>query len=129
MSDLLIGEIAKKVGIATSAIRYYESIGLLPQPSRVNGRRRYDKAILKQLKMIRITQSFGWTLEEIRESLVDVPQHVPFSERWKGRAPQKISELELIIANAQQKKKLLEQGLNCVCVDVDDCSLAEPFNH
>lgn len=125
MSDLFIGDVANQTGIATSTIRYYESIGLLPQPQRISGRRRYNRTIFKQIKSIRMAQSFGWSLDEIKESFVDAPSHIPFSARWKARVPEKISELEALIQKATETKKFLEIGLECDCIDIDDCQIID----
>ena len=61
-SGMTIGEVARQVGIATSAIRYYEEIGLLPPPARVNGRRRYDWSAVQRLCVIEYAQQAGFTL-------------------------------------------------------------------
>jgi MerR family redox-sensitive transcriptional activator SoxR len=64
---LRIGELAERAGLATSAIRYYESIGLLPEPYRVSGQRRYGDDTLKRLEFIAGAQQAGFTLREIAE--------------------------------------------------------------
>src|SRR6476620_733823 len=64
---LLIGELAKRAGVATSAIRYYESIGLMPEPYRVSGQRRYGDDALDRLEFISAAQQAGFTLREIAE--------------------------------------------------------------
>ena len=65
MDDLAIGDVARRAGIRPSALRYYESIGLLPQPRRVNGRRRYDESTVRMLKLIQLAQGAGFTVAEI----------------------------------------------------------------
>ncbi len=56
MKELTIGQIAQRAGIQTSAIRYYESIGLLPSPKRVNKRRYYDLSVLRRLGLIQLAR-------------------------------------------------------------------------
>jgi MerR family redox-sensitive transcriptional activator SoxR len=63
---LTIGEVARCTGVSTSAIRYYEEAGLLPEPERVGGKRRYEKEILRRLALIRGAKGAGFTLGEIR---------------------------------------------------------------
>ncbi|MFN8563711.1 MAG: MerR family transcriptional regulator [Anaerolineae bacterium] len=63
--DMTISEVARRVGVRTSTLRYYESIGLLPAPKRVSGRRRYDSAVLQRLEIIRTAQQAGFTLAEL----------------------------------------------------------------
>ena len=70
MPDLTIGEVARRAGVATSSIRYYERIGLLPEPDRLSGQRRYDAAVLGRLGFIGVAQSAGFKLREIK-ALVD----------------------------------------------------------
>lgn len=66
----MIGEIARRVGVATSAIRFYEEAGLLPQPGRTSsGYREYDRSVLDRLAFIRAGQAVGLTLAQLREVL------------------------------------------------------------
>ena len=69
MEDLAIGEVARRAGIRPSALRYYESISLLPQPKRVGGRRRYDESTVLMLKVIQLAQQAGFTVAEIQTLL------------------------------------------------------------
>ena len=65
--ELTIGEVARRAGVATSSIRYYESIGLLPEPDRLHGQRRYRSDVLGKLGFIGVAQSAGFKLDEIKE--------------------------------------------------------------
>ncbi len=62
MTELMIGEVARRAGVRPSALRYYERAGLLPTPRRINGRRRYDPGVLQRLDAIRFAQRAGFTL-------------------------------------------------------------------
>ena len=121
MSDLLIGEVAREMGIATSTIRYYESIGLLPAPERVSGWRRYDRSVLTKLKAIRAAKNTGWSLDEVKEMTVESTDHLSLCEQWKLNAPEKMQELDLIIEQAQKMKAKLEASLACECQDLEAC--------
>ena len=68
--EFTIGEVARRAGVATSSIRYYERIGLLPEPDRLGGQRRYDADVLGKLGFIGVAQSAGFKLREIKE-LID----------------------------------------------------------
>src|SRR5215203_2359679 len=68
-SPLTIGQVARQAGLATSAIRYYESIGLLPEPERLSGQRRYAPDVLRRLGAIDVAKQAGFTLEETRALL------------------------------------------------------------
>ena len=65
MEELTIGEVARRAGIRTSALRFYESIGLMPLPKRVSGRRRYEENTVQMLKIVQLAQDAGFTIAEI----------------------------------------------------------------
>src|SRR5437868_13347789 len=94
MDQFTIGEIASNVGVRTSAIRYYESIGVLPPPRRVNGRRRYDEEVLKLLSIIQVAQKAGFSVAEIKTLLSGFPPGTPASTRWQRLAERKLVEVE-----------------------------------
>lgn len=125
MQLFTIGEIARQVGVATSTIRYYESIGLLPPAQRVSGKRRYDGGILEKLGVIRLAQEAGLTIAEIQTLLHDFPTDTPPSERWQTLATKKIVELDTLLNRVQRMKALLEQTLQCHCATLEDCATVE----
>ncbi len=118
-----IGEIARAANTAASTIRYYESIGLLPEPPRRSGRRIYDASTLTRLKMIHVAKQAGWSLNEIRLILNSQSQGGHFSQQWKAMAQQKLVELDDLIAQAQAMKALVRQGLACDCISAETCDL------
>jgi MerR family transcriptional regulator, redox-sensitive transcriptional activator SoxR len=118
-----IGEVAGRAGLKASAIRYYERIGLLPEPERVSGQRRYDDSVLKRLAVIEFAQRAGFTLAETRTLLNGFSASVPPSTRWRKLADRKLPEVEALIARATAMKQLLEEGLDCECLSLDDCGL------
>lgn len=120
-----IGELARQAGMATSAIRYYERIGLLPPSKRVNTKRRYDESTLQKLSVIRMAQHAGFTIAEIQTLLHEFPVDTSPSERWQGLASKKIVELNELINRVQAMKSLLEQTLQCHCVRIEDCATVE----
>jgi len=123
MENFEIGVIAQRAGIQTSAIRFYEQVGLLKAPERVNGRRRYDSEILQQLRVIQIAQQAGFTLNEIGTLFSGFSKDTPVSDRWREMATRKIDEVEALISKAQRMKQVLEEGLRCGCVELADCLL------
>jgi MerR family transcriptional regulator, redox-sensitive transcriptional activator SoxR len=125
MQNFGIGEIADRAGIAASAIRYYEQIGLLPSARRVSGKRRYDLSILQKLRMIRLAKQTGLTIEEIQVLLHDFPENTPPSIRWAALAQGKIAELDEKMLQIQQMKSMLEKALECECPTLEDCVLDE----
>lgn len=118
---LSIGEVAARVGLRTSALRFYESIGLLPAPKRVNGRRCYEESILQRLAILQLAQKAGFTIREIDELFHGFAADAPPAERWQVLADKKLAELDAMIARAQQMKALLEHGLRCNCLRLEEC--------
>ena len=122
---MAIGEVARRAGINASAIRYYEKAGLLVEPARANGRRRYGPEVLDLLAMIRVAQRAGFTVAETRTLMDGFSAQDPPSERWRVLAREKLSEVEALIVRARAMKRLLERGLRCECLSIEDCALLE----
>lgn len=110
---MTIGEVAQIIGVATSTLRYYESIGLLPAPQRVNGRRQYSADVLPLLTMIQLAKDANFTLDEIQEFIHGFPVDMPLSERWRAIAARKLREIDAAIRQAQETRALLEETLYC----------------
>jgi len=123
MANMTIGEVAERAGLQPSALRYYESAGLLPRPERVNGRRRYDPEIIYLLRAIGIAKQAGFTIEEMRQLFREREASEPFSEVWDRFARQKLAEVEALIERAHQMKALLETGLECGCLGMQECAV------
>jgi DNA-binding transcriptional MerR regulator len=116
-AQLAIGELARRTGSATSALRYYERIGLLPPAERTGGRRHYPPASAERVALIRLCQDAGFTLAEIRELLADGSRR----RSWNRLAERKIDELDARIAEAQHARELLEHALGCPHRDLLSC--------
>jgi DNA-binding transcriptional MerR regulator len=123
-SSLSIGEVAREAGIATSRIRYYESIGVLPEPERVSGRRRYSPEVLRRLATIDVAQQVGFSLDEIRQLLNadDEPAHL----RLRRLAASKLPEIDELIQRATAIRRWLEMTSACECESLEVCSLFDP---
>jgi MerR family transcriptional regulator, redox-sensitive transcriptional activator SoxR len=119
--DLTISEVAQQAGLRTSAIRYYESVNLLPTPKRVSGQRRYSPDVLRRLSFIQVAQAAGFTLAEMQTLFNGLNGGEPLSERWRTLARKKMSEVDALILRAYGMKTMLENGLNCGCLSLDEC--------
>jgi MerR family redox-sensitive transcriptional activator SoxR len=126
METLSIGEIARRTGLKTSAVRYYEDAGILPTPQRVNGRRVYTDGAVRMVEVLRFAQRAGFTLEEIRTLFHGFGTDTPLNERWERLAEAKLRELDDLIVRAERMKEAIRKGLNCGCVKVEDCVLPSP---
>jgi MerR family redox-sensitive transcriptional activator SoxR len=123
MSTLLtIGEVARRAGVRASAIRYYEEAGLLEEPDRVGGKRRYDEEALRRLALIGGAKRAGFTLGEIRTLLHGFPAGTGAAQRWQALASEKLIEVDEAIAQLWQTRELLEEALRCECASLDECA-------
>jgi DNA-binding transcriptional MerR regulator len=118
---LPIGEVAERAGMSPSRIRYYEARGLLAEPERVAGRRRYGEDVIRRLTIIDAAQRVGFTLEEIGELLGsrDEPAH----ERLRQLALMKLPELDELIARARSVRRLLRMCSTCDCESIEACRM------
>jgi MerR family redox-sensitive transcriptional activator SoxR len=122
MQDTLtIGEVARRAGIRSSAIRYYESVQVLPAPQRLNGRRQYDAGVLRRLAVIQLAQDAGFSMGQIRLLFNNPEGDASLSTRWQASLLQKLAEVDALIAQVQKMKSLLENGLRCGCPNLDAC--------
>jgi MerR family redox-sensitive transcriptional activator SoxR len=121
MRQLAIGEVAGRAGMSTSRIRYYEARGLLPEPERAAGKRRYNQDVFRRLAIIDAAQRVGFTLEEIRDLLGSRDQ--PAHERLRQLAVLKLPELDDLIARATSVRRVLKMCSRCDCESIDVCRM------
>lgn len=121
MQVMTIGEVAREANVKTSTLRYYETIGLLDPPQRLNGQRRYDNEALKRLTIIQTAKEAGFTLKEIETLLSGLSADAPPSKQWKSMAVDKLSEIDEMISRANRMKMLLKEGMECECLSLDEC--------
>jgi MerR family redox-sensitive transcriptional activator SoxR len=127
MDPLTIGEVARRSGLAPSALRFYEEQGLVTASRTVGGARRYPRSVLRRLAVIRAARNVGLTLPEIREELSTLPEGRPptttdwarLSADWKDRLDEQIAALE-------QLRDGLTSCIGCGCLSLDRCALSNP---
>jgi MerR family redox-sensitive transcriptional activator SoxR len=120
---MTIGQVAAHAGVRTSAIRYYESVGVLPEPERVAGQRRYTVDVLRRLAIVDVAQRAGFTLEEIGELVGQTDHDGPAYETIRGLADRKLPAIQALIARAEAVKRWLEVASACECSALDVCGL------
>lgn len=126
-SELLsIGEVVRESGKAASAIRYYEEVGLLPEPLRISGRRRYGREVIRTLAVIETAQRAGLRLEEVRLLLHASAEDPVTTDRLREVAERKLPEVVALIDRAEIVREWLEDAARCVCPTLDECPLFEP---
>lgn len=116
--QLTIGELAHRAGVATSALRYWEELGLLPAPSRVSGQRRYPQTAVAQVGAILFLRDVGFTLREIDALVASRSSAVG---DWRDLARRKLTELDQRIAQAQAARTVIAHGLDCPHDDLLEC--------
>jgi MerR family redox-sensitive transcriptional activator SoxR len=128
VSELLtIGEVARRSGVAASALRFYEERGLIGSERAGSGHRRYRRPVLRRIAFIVFAQRVGLTLEEIGAELAKLPpDRAPnrrdwsrLSSTWTTRIDQRIAELDRLKAG-------LTECIGCGCLSLDRCRLANP---
>lgn len=121
-ASLAIGEVARHAGVSTSAIRYYEKVGLLEEPERVGDKRRYDEEVLSRLALIDGAKHAGFTIGEIHTLLHGFPTGTRAAERWQELASEKLVEVDEAIMQLQQTREMLKEALHCKCASLEGCA-------
>src|SRR5690349_24034709 len=106
MTKLTISEVARQAGIRASAIRYYESVGLLPLPQSVSGQRRYQADILRRLAFIQAAQAVGFSVADMQTLVHELDGDTPLSARWQNLAKRKLAEVDMLIQRAQGMRQM-----------------------
>jgi MerR family redox-sensitive transcriptional activator SoxR len=125
MSDLTIGAVAARAGVAASAIRYWEGQGLLDRARRRGGRRVYDDATIHhRVALIQLAQRAGFTIPEIRTLLRGFPPRASAGERWRALVGRKQTEVRVKIDELERMLDVLRRLEQCECPDLDQCAAA-----
>ncbi len=123
---LLIGEVARRAGLSTSALRYYERVGLLPPPARVSKRRIYDSKVIGRIRIILLALDAGFTVKETKTFLSGYPLSSTPAERWRVLAAKKLAELDAQMMRLAQMKSILNDSFQCRCMRIEDCEKYVP---
>ena len=122
MPQLTISQVARQLRLRPSAIRYYESIGLLPPPERQSGQRRYDLTVLYRLAIIQRARQLGFTLSEIRHLFFGFRDVTRPSERWRTLSQKKLGELDDLMEGIKVVRGVLRKLMSkCRCDTLDQC--------
>jgi MerR family transcriptional regulator, redox-sensitive transcriptional activator SoxR len=128
MSDLLtIGEVARRSGVASSALRFYEQRGLIASTRAGSGHRRYPRPVLRRIAFVVFAQRIGLTLEEIGAELAKLPANeAPTRRDWSRLSAAWSSTIDERIAELERLKVGLTECIGCGCLSLDRCRLANP---
>jgi MerR family redox-sensitive transcriptional activator SoxR len=128
LSDLLtIGEAASRLGIATSALRFYEERELITSTRTVGGQRRYARDVLRRVSFIRAAQQVGLPLREVKASLAQLPpERAPTKEEWEHFAESWRPRLSEQIRLLEAMRDRLGNCIGCGCQSLDSCDIFNP---
>ena len=120
---LSVGEVARRSGVSVSALHFYEREGLIESWRSGGNQRRYERAVLRRVAIIRVAQAVGIPLAEIRARLESLP---PGKQVWTKLANAWRADLDRRIALLMRLRDRLDSCIGCGCLSVDDCPLRNP---
>jgi MerR family transcriptional regulator, redox-sensitive transcriptional activator SoxR len=128
MAQLLtIGEVSRRSGVASSALRFYEERGLLRAERAGSGHRRFPRAVLRRIAFIVFAQRVGLSLEEIGEELAKLPpDRAPTRRDWSRLSSEWSARIDDRLAELERLKAGLTDCIGCGCLSLDRCQLANP---
>jgi MerR family redox-sensitive transcriptional activator SoxR len=124
--SLTIGEVARRSGVAASALRFYEQRGLIRSERAGSGHRRYARTVLRRIAFIVFAQRIGLTLDEIRAELAKLPDQAPSRSDWTLLSGTWSSRIDTRIRELERLKLGLNQCIGCGCLSIDRCALSNP---
>jgi MerR family redox-sensitive transcriptional activator SoxR len=124
---LTIGEVARRSGVASSALRFYEERGLIASQRAGSGHRRFPRAVLRRIAFIVFAQRVGLSLDEIAAELAKLPANqAPTRRDWSALSATWTSRIDERIAELERLKLGLTECIGCGCLSLDRCQLANP---
>jgi MerR family transcriptional regulator, redox-sensitive transcriptional activator SoxR len=124
---LSIGAVSERTGVAPSALRFYESEGLIHSSRADSGHRRYPREILRRVAFIRVAQQVGLTLDEIRSALATLPEsRTPTQRDWERLSRSWRPRLDDQIAMLERLRDRLDGCIGCGCLSMKACRLMNP---
>lgn len=125
--SLTIGDIASRTGLAPSAIRFYEDKGLLTPFRNAGGQRRYDRADIRRLSFVMITQGLGFSIADIQAALATLPEgRTPTKRDWQRLSSAFRRDLDTRITQMQSLRDRLDGCIGCGCLSLKACKLYNP---
>jgi MerR family redox-sensitive transcriptional activator SoxR len=124
---MTIGEVARRSGVASSALRFYEERGLIVSERAGSGHRRYPRPVLRRIAFIVFAQRIGLSLDEIAAELAKLPpDRAPTKREWSRLSSTWGSRIDARIAELERLKAGLTGCIGCGCLSLDRCKLANP---
>ncbi len=126
-SALSVGEVARRSGVAVSTVHFYDAEGLIEGWRTGGNQRRYHRAVLRRIALIRIAQRAGVPLATVRQALADLPHdHIPTAQDWRRFSETWRAMLEVRITALTQLRDQMAGCIGCGCLSLDECPLRNP---
>lgn len=127
MALLTIGEVARRAGIAASALRFYDEAGLIASTRSEGGQRQFPRDVLRRVAFVRVAQMVGLSLDDIRTALASLPQaRTPTREDWAQLSQSWQPMLDQRIAQLTSLRDQLTSCIGCGCLSLQACALYNP---
>lgn len=125
--ELSVGEVAERCGVAVSTLHFYESKGLIASSRNRGNQRRYPRAVLRRVAVIKVAQSTGLPLATIRDALASLPDgHIPTARDWTRLSAAWRADLDDRIAKLTRLRDQLNGCIGCGCLSMKTCPLCNP---
>lgn len=122
--ELTVGQVAERSGLAVSALRFYETRGLIRSHRTSGNQRRYDRDVLRRLAIVRMAQELGIPLSEVAEALAQVPLgHVPSADDWRKMSALWYEKLDRRVTMLIRMRDELSGCIGCGCLSTTSCPL------
>lgn len=125
--DLAPGDVARRAGVAVSALHFYEREGLIASVRTVGNQRRYHRDVLRRIAFVRVSQGVGISLADIREALATLPEgRTPTKADWSRLSRSWRTTLDERISRLEKLRDTLDDCIGCGCLSMQSCRLANP---
>lgn len=126
-AELSIGEVAKRTGLAITAIRFYEAEKLITPRRNAGGQRLFKRSDIRRLSFIKISQNLGFSLSEIRQAMSTLPDsRTPTKKDWQRLSKRFAADIDKRIAGLMQLREKLNGCIGCGCLSMTACRLYNP---
>lgn len=126
-ASLTIGELARRTGVAASALRFYEERGLIHPERTEAGHRRFARATIRRVAFIAFAQRIGLTLDEIRDAMDELPSdRAPVAAEWQALSSMWRQRIDARIAELERLKRSLSDCIGCGCLSLQRCAVLNP---
>jgi MerR family transcriptional regulator, redox-sensitive transcriptional activator SoxR len=126
-TELSIGALSERTGVATSALRFYEAEGLIHATRSAGGQRRFTRETLRRVSFVRVAQQVGLTLDEIRSALASLPANrTPTEKDWERLSASWRPRIDAQIRMLERLRDRLDKCIGCGCLSLRHCRLLNP---